>query len=307
MLCDESASVPHSRTPQTGVCPFQVACCASPSRNVVSAAAAHARQRDAQPGSSSTRTQEAARTAAPTAEELHTQKLEQLRSELETCKLGALTKRASADGVAASALEDALDAEDIKGCVIELILAQQPQEVAHVSVLAGAAVVDAGHVLRLELSGLKMSSLKRRAMQSGVAESSLDEAEDSDQPTRQLIIDMIVAAQRRGLAGGVAEETVRGGALPAMSAQHARQRLAATRAQRPHHGSSALSPRRPAVEGTGAAQHDQAAPVTVPPPTATRSSQRCSAALLGGKHAMLSCHLRDVYIANEIPDLTEIT
>jgi hypothetical protein len=218
-----------------------------------------------------TRAQQAPPAAAPTAAEVHAQRLEQLRLELQTCKLGALSKRASADGVESSALEDALDAEDAKACVIELILVAQPQQVP-----PATAADDGAQVLRAELSGLKISALKRRAMQCGVAESSLDEAEDSDQPTKQAVVDLIVAASDMS------------GQHAASPTQGRKQLETATKAQRPHHGSSVPSPSRPILveQGGNSAQYGKAAPISL----STRSTaDRRHSTLLGGKHAMLSC------------------
>ena len=92
-----------------------------------------------------------------------------LRAELEGMKLKALKKRAKDVGVDKEKLEDADDADDVKGTVIDLIVEAEP-----------TALPDNNQLLRVELEGMKPKALKKRAKEEGVDEEKLEDADDAD-------------------------------------------------------------------------------------------------------------------------------
>ena len=111
-----------------------------------------------------------------------------LELELAGLKLKALRQRARSCGVSEELLEDADDAEDIRGAVIELILDA-----------AGSTVNDESEerrALESELAGLKLKALKQRARSCGVSEELLEDADDAED-IRGAVIELIVATQHK--------------------------------------------------------------------------------------------------------------
>ena len=106
------------------------------------------------------------------------------RAELSASKLSQLKKRASEAGVSQEDLDDADDADDtdgIKMAVIDLILtAEMPEHTAP------------GNNLRKELSALKVSALKQRAVDAGVSAHALEEADDADD-RKGVLVQLILA------------------------------------------------------------------------------------------------------------------
>ena len=107
-----------------------------------------------------------------------------LRKELDGMKVSELKKRARSMGVPDEALDAAEDGEGpVRDAVVELIVAQ-----SHAKASAASAKEQA---LRSELSGLKMSVLKKRALSCSVDEQSLEGADDTPNP-REIITELIV-------------------------------------------------------------------------------------------------------------------
>eukprot|EP01045_Picozoa_sp_COSAG04_P004647 COSAG04_NODE_205_length_20393_cov_45.275796_13_plen_2486_part_00 len=106
-----------------------------------------------------------------------------LRSELEQLKPAALLRRAKEADVDEAALDEALDADDPKSVLIDLLLQQPP--------LPAAAADDA---LRAELGALKVSALRKRALSGSVDAAELEGAMDSDDPHGALV-DLLLAAE----------------------------------------------------------------------------------------------------------------
>eukprot|EP01043_Picozoa_sp_COSAG02_P088909 COSAG02_NODE_25952_length_644_cov_1.596330_2_plen_115_part_01 len=100
-------------------------------------------------------------------------------AEMIAMKLSVLKKRARKAGVDEERLEEADDADDIKGAVITLIV--EADRAAHFV------------QLRRELESMKLSAVKKRARDAGVDEEKLEEADDADN-IKVSVIDLIVAA-----------------------------------------------------------------------------------------------------------------
>jgi aryl carrier-like protein len=111
-----------------------------------------------------------------------------LRQELLGLRPMALQKRASADGVDEDLLVDAVDSDDPKSRIIELILQ------CHVS----ASSVEAEQIqlrqiqLRQELQSLKPTALQKRVLTEGFTEAQLEMAVDSDD-SKAALVELIVS------------------------------------------------------------------------------------------------------------------
>jgi hypothetical protein len=125
-----------------------------------------------------------------------------LELELAGLKLKALRQRARSCGVSEELLEDADDAEDIRGTVIELILDAASSMASHES--------EERRALELELAGLKLKALRQRARSCGVSEELLEDADDAEdaygqrERRRAELLDLrVTALQERAVAAGV--------------------------------------------------------------------------------------------------------
>ena len=107
-----------------------------------------------------------------------------LRAELGGLRLKALLSRARADGVDADSLEDAMDNDDPKQAVIELLVQRASSD-------AGAGQ----DALRRELSGLRLKELRARAKGAGVGADDLEEATDANDP-KAATIELLLRASR---------------------------------------------------------------------------------------------------------------
>ena len=108
-----------------------------------------------------------------------------LRVELSASKLSQLKKRASEAGVSEEDLDDADDTDDtdaIKTAVIDLILTAEMPEGTEQG------------LLHEELSALKVSALKQRAVAAGVGAHALEEADDADDK-KGTLVQLILARQ----------------------------------------------------------------------------------------------------------------
>ena len=96
-------------------------------------------------------------------------------------RLSALRSRAEAEGVTAEVLEDALDTDNPKQTMIELLLQQH------------ASMQGSQGSLRQELMGLRLKEIRARAKQAGVSADALEEAVDSDDP-KEATIELLIQA-----------------------------------------------------------------------------------------------------------------
>ena len=101
----------------------------------------------------------------------------QLREELVSMKLSALRRRAVADGVDEDAMEEAADGDDEKSALVQLILSCQT------SGGEDARLTE----LRSELSALKLSALRKRAVAQGMDEDEMEAAADGEDEKGMLI------------------------------------------------------------------------------------------------------------------------
>ena len=150
--------------------------------------------------------------AAPSAER---------RAELEAASQSELRKRATAAGASPGDLDAADDAVDTKASLVQLILAKE-----------GAALPEASEQLRSELTSMKQSALRKRALSAGIAEAALELCDDASD-TKAAIVDLIIVSTPGGGGGcSVVHEAV-----------------PPTRGQKPHQGKS--SSFTPAVDMPG--------------------------------------------------------
>eukprot|EP01043_Picozoa_sp_COSAG02_P044473 COSAG02_NODE_3976_length_5963_cov_1.633015_1_plen_296_part_00 len=172
-----------------------------------------------------------------------------LRTELEAMKPRALKKRAAEVGVDEEKLDEADDADDVKGTLIALIIekAEGGSVDSDAAGVAAAAVAEAALAqLREELEGLKPRALKKRAAEEGVAEDKVDEADDADDVKSALIALILEKVEPQGVGPVDVAPTV----------------------------AAKLTPHQGAVENGGSASADQ------------------MSRLFGKKHVILSCESR---------------
>ena len=124
----------------------------------------------------------------------------ELREELRRLRPSQLRKHALAAGVVEARLDSADDEEDPRAATIELIVASAPHPTSH-------ADADPDSALRSELSGLKLSALRRRANEVTHDQDQLDEAADSSDPSAALI-NIIVSTEARQRREAVEPRTV---------------------------------------------------------------------------------------------------
>ena len=116
----------------------------------------------------------------------------ELRDELAKLKLSQLKKRAAADGVPVDAIGGADDSEDPFSHLTELIVGAAADAiaaavVAPMAAAASKAVTDPKKAACAELSLLKNSQLRKKAIAVGVDEEKMEEAEDAANPRAALI------------------------------------------------------------------------------------------------------------------------
>ena len=101
----------------------------------------------------------------------------------------ALKKRAAELGVDAEKIDEADDADDVKGTIIALIQDAVAQAGGEEDDAAAKAAAEAARLeaLRKELQGMKPRALKKRAAEDGVDQEQLDEADDADDVSGTLI------------------------------------------------------------------------------------------------------------------------
>ena len=113
--------------------------------------------------------------------------LETLKLELSVLGIGTLSKRARESGVDDTHLLEAQDSEDPKPAIIALILENS------------APAPDPVAMLRLELEGMGIGTLSKRAKAEGVDEQRVMEAQDSDEPKPALLELILDAVKKDGL------------------------------------------------------------------------------------------------------------
>eukprot|EP01043_Picozoa_sp_COSAG02_P059117 COSAG02_NODE_7473_length_2996_cov_5.791508_4_plen_255_part_01 len=130
--------------------------------------------------------------------ELHADGEAGLRAELVALRTGALQKRALAEGVNADAVEDALDEDNSKAALIDLIV-----EAAQSRIPAMREADRSGRhepPLHAELAALRTGALQKRALAEGVNADAIEDALDEDNPKAALIELIVASAQQWGPA-----------------------------------------------------------------------------------------------------------
>ena len=108
-----------------------------------------------------------------------------LREELGSLKVSALEQRALAEGASADATEDALDDDDPKAALIELVV-----------LCADSSGSSSGEAeLRRELEGLRLKELRARARSEDVGAEAMTAAMDSDDP-KAALVEALVARRK---------------------------------------------------------------------------------------------------------------
>ena len=190
----------------------------------------------------------------------------QLRAELQGMRASALRRRAEAVGVSADELDDADDSDDPRAAAVGLILAAAAAAYVADAVIAKATEEPAARVdnivaaaakareeLSAELSSMKLSALRKRAIRMGVDDEALDQADDSHD-VKSALVELVLALPAESVLEPDSKQT------------------------RPHYGSSAQT--MPVPAGT---------PVVVAASPAGGGGVARQQQLLGGKHVMLSC------------------
>ena len=114
-----------------------------------------------------------------------------LREELSGLKMSELKKRAVAARLESSAIDDVDDSENPKEAIIALLLDAEPPSCVQLE--HDAEMVRAK--LREELSGLKMSELRKRAVAARLEGIALDDAADGDNPKEAIIV-LLLGAEK---------------------------------------------------------------------------------------------------------------
>ena len=138
-----------------------------------------------------------------------------LRAELAAMKLSVLKRRGLAAGVEPEAMDQVLDEDDPKAAMVEILVAAERE--ARLS--AQSTKEKEVEALRAELGSLKLSAVRRRAIESGVSEENLDVADDSDD-VKAAVVELVIEQEAR-----VAEAKVK-------------VKATAGSADRPHFGSA---------------------------------------------------------------------
>ena len=183
-------------------------------------------------------------------------------------KLSQLRKRAVADGIDPDVVDEALDSEEPRAAIVALIEQNQAstdsgqaEAEAEAALAAAAAAVAAASeaaeaALRAELSGLKLTELRKRALADGADSSEVDEALDSDDP-------------KAGLAALVLEQAASSANLAALTAPAP---AASTLPLQPPVAAASISPARSV--GTSSATSSSAGSHASPEAVAQQQQQQ---------------------------------
>jgi hypothetical protein len=143
---------------------------------------------------------------APTAREGDA--LEVLTTELSSLRLGSLQKRAVAEGVAAEALEAALDDLHPQRATINLIV-NAVRQASAIGTYPEAAAASRRQELWGALANLTMAALLKRARAAGIDQETLDDTQDAESPRDALIALLVAAELQAHAADGAAEARLR--------------------------------------------------------------------------------------------------
>jgi hypothetical protein len=143
---------------------------------------------------------------APTAREGDA--LEVLTTELSSLRLGSLQKRAVAEGVAAEALEAALDDLHPQRATINLIV-NAVRQASAIGTYPEAAAASRRQELWGALANLTMAALLKRARAAGIDQETLDDTQDAESPRDALIALLVTAELQAHAADGAAEARLR--------------------------------------------------------------------------------------------------
>jgi hypothetical protein len=141
--------------------------------------------------------------------------LEALRAALTPLRFSALKKRALEAGVGKGALEDSVDdADDPKEAVVSLLVdaRRKDLEAAADGRAGGGGDGPAGglsfgtelEALRAELTPMRMSVLKKRALAAGVNEEAIEEAMDAEEP-KEAVLALLLELHRKDLTAVAAD------------------------------------------------------------------------------------------------------
>eukprot|EP01052_Picozoa_sp_SAG31_P000248 SAG31_NODE_7_length_42755_cov_130.245728_44_plen_157_part_01 len=113
-----------------------------------------------------------------------------LELELRSLGLKDLRKRAKAEGMSASELEEAMDADDPEEVFIGFLLQKQKQKESDCAEVMSTAA------LELELRSLGLKDLRKRAKAGGMSASEREEAMDADDP-EEVFIGFLLQKQKQ--------------------------------------------------------------------------------------------------------------
>ena len=102
---------------------------------------------------------------------------------MQPLRVMALHQRATAEGCPASDVDDAMDSDDPKAALIELL----------VKCSSGGGAGGSDEQLRAELQGMRVMALHKRALSDGADETAVDGAMDSDDP-KEATIELLIQA-----------------------------------------------------------------------------------------------------------------
>ena len=119
----------------------------------------------------------------------------------------ALHQRARAEGCDASDVDDAMDSDDPKTALIELL----------VKCSSGGGAGGSDAQLRAELQGMRVMALHKRALSDGADETAVDGAMDSDDSRAELVA--LILAQHAGADPQAAEAAAQAKALETLRAE----------------------------------------------------------------------------------------
>ena len=111
----------------------------------------------------------------------------QLRAELSVLRISELRKRAAAAGIDEEVLEEAEDSHHPKTAIVAMLVDAFAAAQTSAPVEADAQAVEERERLEAELSALKPSALRKRAMSASVDMGAFEEAEDSDSPKTAIV------------------------------------------------------------------------------------------------------------------------
>jgi hypothetical protein len=110
-----------------------------------------------------------------------------LRDELSCLKLKVLRKRASDEGISEDEVEDAIDSDEPKAALIDLLVERH----------ASKSTQDSD--VQSELRGMSVRDLRARAKEAGIDQDEVDDATDSDEPKAAIVALLMQHTSRPGV------------------------------------------------------------------------------------------------------------